>query len=290
MNVDINVLVTEDQVDIIATPTVNIINVTNSSTTSWGLINGTLSNQTDLQSALNAKQDTLISGTSIKTLEGQSILGSGNIDLTKSDVGLSNVDNTSDVNKPVSTATQTALNAKQDTLVSGTNIKTVFNQSVVGAGNIGYLHRTFTQGSNVTGTTSEVQVFQLLIPANTFSTTDKLAFFAVFSRVTAATLVSLRAKISTSVTMPSGATGMIARLNPAALNVYAKISREMIISGGNVRGINNNTTNATDAVTSTSVLSSQVMDVTVDNYFYLSVQLTASTDDVRLEAVEIKTI
>ncbi len=34
----------------------------------------------------------------------------------KADVGLSNVDNTSDVNKPVSTLTQTALNAKQDAL------------------------------------------------------------------------------------------------------------------------------------------------------------------------------
>lgn len=36
--------------------------------------------------------------------------------ITKSDVGLSNVDNTSDANKPISTATQTALNAKQDSL------------------------------------------------------------------------------------------------------------------------------------------------------------------------------
>ena len=36
----------------------------------------------------------------------------GNVVLTKNDVGLSNVDNTSDVNKPVSTATQTALNLK----------------------------------------------------------------------------------------------------------------------------------------------------------------------------------
>lgn len=36
----------------------------------------------------------------------------GAVVLTKSDVGLSNVDNTSDANKPVSTATQTALNAK----------------------------------------------------------------------------------------------------------------------------------------------------------------------------------
>ena len=36
----------------------------------------------------------------------------GNVVLTKNDVGLSNVDNTSDANKPVSTAQQTALNLK----------------------------------------------------------------------------------------------------------------------------------------------------------------------------------
>ena len=38
----------------------------------------------------------------------------GNVVLTKNDVGLANVDNTSDANKPVSTATQTALNLKAD--------------------------------------------------------------------------------------------------------------------------------------------------------------------------------
>lgn len=46
-------------------------------------------------------------------------LRSGNPhDVTKSDVGLSNVDNTSDVNKPISTAVQTALSTKAD-LVDG---------------------------------------------------------------------------------------------------------------------------------------------------------------------------
>jgi hypothetical protein len=55
---------------------------------------------------------------------------------TKAQVGLSNVDNTSDANKPVSSATQTALNAKQDTLLSGTNIKTINGESVLGGGNI----------------------------------------------------------------------------------------------------------------------------------------------------------
>jgi hypothetical protein len=40
--------------------------------------------------------------------------------LVKGDVGLGNVDNTSDVNKPISTATQTALDLKQKTITSGT--------------------------------------------------------------------------------------------------------------------------------------------------------------------------
>jgi hypothetical protein len=44
----------------------------------------------------------------------------GAVTLTKSDVGLSNVDNTADTAKPVSTATQTALNGKQDTIAAGT--------------------------------------------------------------------------------------------------------------------------------------------------------------------------
>ena len=88
------------------------------------------------KSTYNLKQDALVSGTNLKTLEGQSLLGSGNIDLTKSDVGLSNVDNTSDANKPVSTAQATAIGLKQDTLISGTNIKTIGGSSILGAGNL----------------------------------------------------------------------------------------------------------------------------------------------------------
>jgi hypothetical protein len=56
--------------------------------------------------------------------------------VTKAQVGLSNVDNTSDANKPISDATQTALDAKQDELVSGTNIKTINGVSVLGSGGL----------------------------------------------------------------------------------------------------------------------------------------------------------
>ena len=50
----------------------------------WGAITGTLSAQTDLQNSLNAKQDTLVSATNIKTVNSTSLLGSGNIAITAS--------------------------------------------------------------------------------------------------------------------------------------------------------------------------------------------------------------
>ena len=56
-----------------------------------------------------------INSNAVVSVNGQT----GVVVLTKSDVGLSNVDNTSDVNKPVSTAQQTALNLKLD-LAGGT--------------------------------------------------------------------------------------------------------------------------------------------------------------------------
>jgi len=59
----------------------------------------------DAQTQINAKQDTLVSGTNIKTINSTSVLGSGDI-------------------------------AVQSTLVSGTNIKTINSTSILGSGNI----------------------------------------------------------------------------------------------------------------------------------------------------------
>jgi hypothetical protein len=47
--------------------------------------------------------------------------------ITKSDVGLANVDNTTDANKPVSTATQTALDLKLATATAATTYETITN-------------------------------------------------------------------------------------------------------------------------------------------------------------------
>ena len=74
--------------------------------------------------------------TSPQTIAGDKTFTGTTSGITKSMVGLNNVDNTSDANKPISTATQTALNLKQDTLVSGTNIKTINSTTLLGSGNI----------------------------------------------------------------------------------------------------------------------------------------------------------
>ena len=79
----------------------------------------------------------LIDGTDYPTIDAvNDDIATAVSGVTKTSIGLGNVDNTSDANKPVSSATQTALNAKQATLVSGTNIKTINGSTVLGAGDL----------------------------------------------------------------------------------------------------------------------------------------------------------
>lgn len=100
--------------------------INSSAVVAWGQITGALSGQTDLQNALNAKAP-LASPTFTGTVSG----------ITKAMVGLSNVDNTSDVNKPVSSATQTALDFKAN-IASPTFTGTVggITKAMVGLGNV----------------------------------------------------------------------------------------------------------------------------------------------------------
>jgi hypothetical protein len=98
-------------------------------------LDDTLSN---LVSDLSNKQEILVSGTSIKTINGESVLGSGNIVITGGgsggEVDLTNYYTKSETYSKVETNSLVA--TKQDTLVSGTSIKTINGQSVLGSGDI----------------------------------------------------------------------------------------------------------------------------------------------------------
>jgi hypothetical protein len=57
-------------------------------------------------------------------------------------------------NFPISTATQTAIDAKQDTLVSGINIKTINSTSLLGSGDVA-VQQTLVSGTNIKTLNSE---------------------------------------------------------------------------------------------------------------------------------------
>ena len=78
-----------------------------------------------LNTGLDTKQNTLVSSQNIKTINNESILGSGNIEVA---TDLSAYATTEQVNQ--------GLLGKQNTLVSGTNIKTINNSSILGSGNL----------------------------------------------------------------------------------------------------------------------------------------------------------
>ena len=88
----------------------------------------TNSNFTDLY---NNKQDALVSGTNIKTINSNSVLGSGNISVQDALVSGTNIQTINGNN--ILTSGDLSV---QETLVSGTNIKTINGSSVLGSGDL----------------------------------------------------------------------------------------------------------------------------------------------------------
>lgn len=262
-------------------------------TVTWGSITGTLSDQTDLQSALNAKQATLVSGTTIKTLEGQSLLGSGNIDLTKSDVGLANVDNTSDLNKPISTATQTALNAKQNTLTltttgtsgAATLVGSTLNIPQYGGGggsNPATFYINSTGGTTVgTPLTNEISL-SVLIPANTLTSNCQFQLIYKIKRIVGTASILTGSVFFNTSNNLTGATQIVASPSIGTTINFATIIRNFHITSGNLNYLSISSGGLSNDYT-TGNLSTTPFDVTIDNYFLLTIRTVGGGDTARTD-------
>jgi hypothetical protein len=137
------------------------INATGSGGTTWGSITGTLSNQTDLQTALDGKVDenaAITASTKTKiTYDAKGLVTAGadlsasdmpsGIDAAKISTGLiSNAE--FDYLNGLTDNIQTQFTGKQTTLVSGTNIKTVNSNSLLGSGDVA-VQATLVSGTNI---------------------------------------------------------------------------------------------------------------------------------------------
>ena len=116
--------------------------------TDWSLITSKPANITEI-AALAKVNDDLIQVKAGAYVARTPAQVKTDLVLTKTDVGLGNVDNTSDANKPVSIATQTALNLKAN-LASPTFTGTVsgITKAMVGLGNV--VNADTTTTSNIT--------------------------------------------------------------------------------------------------------------------------------------------
>lgn len=121
----------------------------------WGSITGTLSNQTDLQTALNAKQDTLVSGTNIKTVDGISLLGSGDIPNSTAQYVFQIKGTSYDLQSP---SGNTALKVEFGASQSSTNLEILSSGNVVFSTAGNYLVNTFISVTKE-GVSGNVSVF-----------------------------------------------------------------------------------------------------------------------------------
>lgn len=131
---------------------------------------GTYSNDADIatKAKVDAKQDKVLVNGILKG-DGQGAISAAEtqevelVTLTKADVGLGNVDNTSDANKPISTATQAALNGKQATITGGASTITTSNLTANRAlvsnadGKVDVSAVTATELGYLDGVTSNIQ-------------------------------------------------------------------------------------------------------------------------------------
>ena len=179
----------------------------------------------------------------------------------KTFVGLSNVDNTSDANKPISSATQTALNLKQD---SSSAIKVVVKDA--------------TASTAVTGTTAETLLNTYLIPANTFGANDVMRISSFLAEKTGTVgTVTMRVKVGTTATF--GSSTPIAMYTTGVTEVFPIMSRQGItLRGGNLRFLSTSNSRQTDTSASSNSIATTAFNPAVDNYIFTSIQLSLGTE------------
>jgi hypothetical protein len=201
-------------------------------------------------------QPVLVSGTSIKTVNSNSVLGSGNI-------------------------------AVQDTLVSGTNIKTINSTSLLGSGNItinGNPSLGIVEGVNVTGTTAMTKSATITLPANTISAVSILEIEARAIRIaTVGFSFAFQAYINTSDSL-TGATLLGVFNTITTTNWFSQARRSLFIdpTTNTLTCVNTGATIPDDFV-NTGTNGSITFDETQTYYIIFAIQPNSATTTGRVQ-------
>lgn len=224
------------------------------------------------------KQDTLVSGTNIKTINGASVLGSGDLTVTGSGASWGSITGT----LSSQTDLETALNGKQATLVSGTSIKTLNGGTLLGSGNISIPSNypqilSVAHVLNHTGSTAVTIVHSHTV--SNFNVNTMYQFNGILAKIAGTSQFTLRLYLNSSASL-TGAILLATSANMTNPNLIA----EFICSISNVSSTQIAVWNPTAAAFSrygTSVFSA-ITRPSSYNTFIWTLQLATATDSASL--------
>jgi hypothetical protein len=169
----------------------------------------------DAQTQINAKQDTLVSGTNIKTINSTSVLGSGNISVAPASginataIGTGSVDNTEfGYLDGVTSAIQTQIDAKQATITGGatsivsSNLTASRALASDGSGKVAVSSVTSTELGYLSGVTSAIQT-QIDTKTNKLITANRQTASYTLVASDADKLVEMNVASANNLTVPA---------------------------------------------------------------------------------------
>lgn len=188
---------------------------------------------TATQTALNGKEPSIAAGSAAQYWRGDKTFAT----LDKAAVGLANVDNTSDLGKPISTLTQTALNAKEATIAAGTAAQywrgdkswQTLDKTAVGLGNVDNTADTAKPVSTAQQTALNGKASlstQVTIATNAAATVTPTA--SVYQVFHTGTLTADRLLTLTTAGMTSGFTIRFTRTGSGAFNLQVGALKNLI--------------------------------------------------------------
>jgi len=185
------------------------------------------------------------------------------------------------INDAVDASLATSLLSKQNTLVSGTNIKTINGTSLLGSGNISItgvanpITLSTKVGSNLIGTTNQISAF-VLIPAGTINTNNSIYIRNLLTKTAGSTTSTARIYINTSNSL-TGAT-LLGTAGAMNSTVYIqRFERNFFFDGTNLYVYNPSNGISTDLTSGTITL--VPFNPAIDYYLLFAVQNSTTTPD-----------
>lgn len=185
------------------------------------------------------------------------------------------------INDSVDVSLASSISGKQNTLVSGTNIKTINGNSILGSGNIsisGVANPTTLSskiGSNLIGTTNQISAF-VLIPAGTINTNNSIYIRNLLTKTAGSTASTARIYINTNNSL-TGATLLGTAGSMTSTNYIQRFERNFFFDGTNLYVYNPSNGISTDLTSGTRTLVS--FNPAIDNYLLFAVQNSSTTPD-----------